>query len=40
VALARRGQHTVLLVLLKGKDRWWDAVDVLDIAFARASAPQ
>jgi D-alanyl-D-alanine carboxypeptidase (penicillin-binding protein 5/6) len=40
VALVRRGQHSVLLVLLKGKDRWWDAVDILDIAFARASAPQ
>lgn len=40
VALARRGAHTVLLVLLKGKDRWWDAVDMLDIAFARADAPQ
>jgi D-alanyl-D-alanine carboxypeptidase (penicillin-binding protein 5/6) len=40
VALARRGQHTVLLVVLKGKDRWWDAVDILDIAFARAGAPQ
>lgn len=40
VALVRRGQHAVLLVLLRGKDRWWDAVDVLDIAFARAHAPQ
>jgi D-alanyl-D-alanine carboxypeptidase (penicillin-binding protein 5/6) len=40
VALARRGPHTVLLVLLKGKDRWWDAVDMLDIAFARATIPQ
>ena len=40
VALARRGKHTVLLVLLKGKDRWWDAVDMLDIAFARAAVPQ
>jgi D-alanyl-D-alanine carboxypeptidase (penicillin-binding protein 5/6) len=39
VALARRGPHTVLLVLLKGKDRWWDAVDMLDIAFARATTP-
>ena len=39
VALVRRGSHTVLLVLLKGKDRWWDAVDVLDIAFARANTP-
>lgn len=39
VALARRGPHSVLLVLLKGKDRWWDAVDMLDIAFARAAGP-
>jgi D-alanyl-D-alanine carboxypeptidase (penicillin-binding protein 5/6) len=38
VALARRGPHTILLVLLGGRDRWWDAVDVLDIAFARADA--
>jgi D-alanyl-D-alanine carboxypeptidase (penicillin-binding protein 5/6) len=38
VALVRRGPHTVLLVLLKGRDRWWDAVDVLDIAFARAAS--
>lgn len=40
VAMAKRGPHTVLLVLLQGKDRWWDAVDLLDIAFARADAPQ
>jgi len=39
VALVRRGPHTVLLVLLKGRDRWWDTVDMLDIAFARANAP-
>jgi D-alanyl-D-alanine carboxypeptidase (penicillin-binding protein 5/6) len=38
VALVRRGPHTVLLVLLKGRDRWWDAVDMLDIAIARANA--
>lgn len=37
VALAQRGEHQVLLVLLKGTDRWWDTVDVLDLAFARAS---
>ena len=36
VALAQRGSTQVLLVLLKGSDRWWDAVDVLDLAFARA----
>lgn len=40
IAMAKRGPHTVLLVLLQGKDRWWDAVDMLDIAFARADAPQ
>jgi D-alanyl-D-alanine carboxypeptidase (penicillin-binding protein 5/6) len=39
VVQARRGAHTVLLVLLAGKDRWWDATDILDIAFARANAP-
>jgi D-alanyl-D-alanine carboxypeptidase (penicillin-binding protein 5/6) len=38
VALATRGKHTVLVVLLKAKDRWWDTVDILDIAFARAQA--
>lgn len=37
VALARRGEHQVLLVLLNGTDRWWDSVDVLDLAFARAN---
>ena len=36
VAYARRGDNTVLLVLLHGKDRWWDAVDILDLAFDRA----
>jgi D-alanyl-D-alanine carboxypeptidase (penicillin-binding protein 5/6) len=38
VALVGRGRHEVMLVMLKGRDRWWDAVDVLDIAFARAQA--
>lgn len=37
VALAQRGDTQVLLVLLKGGDRWWDTVDVLDLAFARAA---
>jgi D-alanyl-D-alanine carboxypeptidase (penicillin-binding protein 5/6) len=37
VALARRGSTQVVLVLLKGSDRWWDAVDVLDLAFERAA---
>lgn len=39
VALVQRGTHSVLLVLLKGKDRWWDAADIMDIAFARAIHP-
>jgi D-alanyl-D-alanine carboxypeptidase (penicillin-binding protein 5/6) len=37
VALAQRGSTQVLLVLLKGSDRWWDAVDVLELAFERAA---
>lgn len=39
VAYAERGSTRVLLVLLHGGDRWWDAVDILDIAFAHARAP-
>ncbi len=38
VALVRQGRHEVLLVMLKGRDRWWDAVDMFDIALARANA--
>lgn len=37
VAYAQRGSHSVLLVMLRGKDRWWDAVDILDLAFERAA---
>ncbi|MDP2761936.1 MAG: D-alanyl-D-alanine carboxypeptidase family protein [Sideroxyarcus sp.] len=36
IAYAKRGEHTVLLVMLHGNDRWWDAVDILDIAFEHA----
>ena len=36
VALARRNGVTVLLVLLGAPNRWWDAVAVLDRAFAEA----
>jgi len=36
VAYVERGKTQVLLVLLQGKDRWWDAVDILDLAFERA----
>jgi D-alanyl-D-alanine carboxypeptidase (penicillin-binding protein 5/6) len=36
VALARRGDTEVLLILLKGANRWWDSVDLLDMAFERA----
>ncbi len=36
IAYAKRGDTTVLLVLLHGNDRWWDAVDILDVAFEHA----
>ncbi len=39
VAYVQRGKTQVLLVLLHGKDRWWDAVDILDQAFERAHDP-
>jgi D-alanyl-D-alanine carboxypeptidase (penicillin-binding protein 5/6) len=37
VAYAKRGRTEVLLVLLNAPDRWWDASDILDLAFASAS---
>jgi len=36
IAYAERDGHRVLLVILHGNDRWWDAVDILDIAFEHA----
>ncbi len=34
IAHARRGKTSVLLVLLNAPNRWWDATDILDLAFA------
>lgn len=39
VAYAKRGDTQVLLVMLHGYHRWWDAVDILDLAFDRALHP-
>lgn len=36
VALARRGEHSVLVVMLGARNRWWDAHALLDRAFAQA----
>jgi D-alanyl-D-alanine carboxypeptidase (penicillin-binding protein 5/6) len=37
VALAERGKNRVLLVMLKAPERWWQAVAILDRAFAAAA---
>jgi len=37
IALADRGGVRVLLVMLGGRDRWWDAHAILDRAFAYAA---
>ena len=37
VALARRDGVTVLLVMLHAANRWWDASDMLEFAFAQAA---
>ncbi|WP_290887420.1 serine hydrolase [Arenimonas sp.] len=44
VALARRGEDEVLVVMLHAPDRWWDTVALMELAFdharrARAPAP-
>ena len=36
IAYAVRGRKEVLLVLLNAPNRWWDAVDMLDLAFSHA----
>lgn len=37
IAYAKRKDKEVLLVILHGQDRWWDAVDILDLAFEHAT---
>lgn len=37
VVQAQRGTQRVLLVLLHGANRWWDASDILDHAFAHST---
>ena len=36
IAVAERGGHQVMLVLLHARDRWWNATDVMDLAFVHA----
>jgi D-alanyl-D-alanine carboxypeptidase (penicillin-binding protein 5/6) len=40
IAYATRNQKHVLLVLLNAPNRWWDAVDILDLAFSHVSKLQ
>jgi len=37
IAYAKRKDKEVTLVILHGQDRWWDAVDILDLAFEHAT---
>lgn len=39
IGYAERGGHRVLVVLLGAKDRWWDAVAMIEQAFERTKAP-
>ncbi len=39
IALAQRGDVSVLLVALNAPNRWWDSVALLDRAFAASTAP-
>jgi len=39
IAYAIRGQRQVLLVMLNAPNRWWDAVDILDLAFSHVEHP-
>jgi D-alanyl-D-alanine carboxypeptidase (penicillin-binding protein 5/6) len=34
IAYATRNQKHVLLILLNAPNRWWDAVDILNLAFS------
>lgn len=38
IALARRGPHSVWLVMLDAPDRWWVASGIIDAAFAQLEA--
>jgi serine-type D-Ala-D-Ala carboxypeptidase (penicillin-binding protein 5/6) len=38
IALARRGEHSVWLVMLDAPNRWWVAAGIIDAAFGRIEA--